>query len=76
MLEKNNARAVREAVKKVLGIDLTWEEACKMQPIVQTPHGAGLTVLALQRGDLTILVWVKFDEVLGICIENVKSCAW
>ena len=76
MLEKNDARAVKEAVKKVLDIDLTWEEVCRMQPITQTPHGPGLTILALQRGDHTILVWIKFSDVLGICVEAVKSCTW
>lgn len=77
MLEKAIASAVKEAVKNSLGIDITWEETCRMQPVAQSPHSAGLTILALQKGDLTILVWLKFNEVLGcVQIVNVKSCAW
>ena len=76
MLEINNAKTIMEAVKKVLDIELTLEEACRMQPIPLSPEMRGYTILALQRGDSTILVWAKFSVVLGICIEKVKNCTW
>ena len=34
--------------------------------------GSGYTILALQFGDLTILVWVQFSEKLGVMVRRVK----
>ncbi len=38
--------------------------------------GSGYTILALQFGDLTILVWVQFSEKLGVMVRRVKGQAW
>ena len=47
-----------------------------MQPVVQNTNGIGYTILALQSGDLTILVWVQFNEKLGVMVKSVKAQAW
>jgi len=47
-----------------------------MQPIAVNTKGSGYTILGIQYGDLTILVWVQFDEALGAKVRAVKTQAW
>ena len=55
---------------------VSLEAVCRMQPVVQNTSGSGYTILALQCGDLTILVWVCFNEKLGVIVNRVAAQAW
>ena len=77
MLDINTAKLVKGAIDKHFGkeiIDL--ENVCRMQPVPVNTKGSGYTILSIQYGDLTILVWVQFSETLGVCVRAVKTQAW
>ncbi len=75
MLDFNTARIIKAAIKKETGIDLYTNDVCRMQPIPRHESG-GHSILAIQCGDLTILVWVYVDEAQGLRVVKVKTCAW
>lgn len=77
MLDIKTATLVKNAINKEMNGEIaTLEDACRMQPISQTTYGSGYTILALQYGDLTILVWIQFSEKLGAMVRKVKTQAW
>ena len=77
MLDIKTATLVKNAINKEMNGEIaTLEDACRMQQISQTTHGSGYTILALQYGDLTILVWIQFSEKLGAMVRKVKTQAW
>lgn len=78
MLDIKAATLVRKAINEHFhSTDMVSLEAvCRMQPVVQNTRGSGYTILALQYGDLTILVWVQFSEKLGVMVRGVKAQAW
>ena len=78
MLDIKTATLVRKAINEHFSSPdmVSLEAVCRMQPVVQNTSGSGYTILALQYGDLTILVWVQFSEKLGIVIRRVKGQAW
>ena len=78
MLDVKTATIVRKAINDHFNtLDMvSLESVCRMQPISQTTSGSGYTILGLQCGDLTILVWVQFSEKLGAIVRSVKTQAW
>ena len=78
MLDIKTATIVRKAINEHFSSPdmVSLEAVCRMQPVVQNTSGSGYTILALQYGDLTILVWVQFSEKLGVMIRRVKGQAW
>ena len=78
MLDLKTATIVRNAINKHFSTPetISLEAVCRMQPIVQNTSGSGYTILAMQYGDLTILVWVQYSEKLGVIVRGVKSQAW
>ena len=79
MLDIKTAKIVKEAIDKHFAshkspVDL--ETICRMEPIPVNTKGSGYTILGTQYGDLTILVWVQFNETLGVCVRAVKTQAW
>ena len=78
MLSTNEILHVRRAINRELFGDesvLTMEDVAQMQPIPGTRMGDSLTVLAIQYGDSTILVWVQFMDY-GLYVKKVKRQAW
>lgn len=76
MLDMKSAKLIRDAINKYFDnkvIDL--ENVCRMQPIQVNTNG-GYTILGIQRGDLTILVWVRFGEISGLNVLGVKALEW
>ena len=75
MLDIKTATIVRKAINEHFSSPnmVSLEAVCRMQPVVQNTNGIGYTILALQSGDLTILVWVQFNEKLGVMVRSVKS---
>ena len=78
MLDIKTATLVRKAINEHFSSPgmVSLEAVCRMQPVVQNTSGSGYTILALQFGDLTILVWVQFNEKLGVMVRSVKAQAW
>jgi len=78
MLDIKTATIVRKAIIEHYSTPdmISLEAVCRMQPIVQNTVGSDYTILGLQFGDLTILVWVQFNEKLGVIVNGVKSQAW
>jgi hypothetical protein len=78
MLDFRTAQIVAKAINKHFNTPdaVSLESVCRMQPISQDTSGSGYTILGLQSGDLTILVWVQFSEKLGPVVRNVKTQAW
>ncbi len=78
MLDIKTATIVRKAINEHFSSPdmVSLEAVCRMQPVVQNTSGSGYTILALQYGDLTILVWIQFSEKLGVRVIRVKSQAW
>ena len=79
MLDSNTAKIVCQAINEqvydnvnVISPDLV----CKMQPIVQDTNYDGYTILALQKGNFTILVCIQFDEKLGVLVQNIQTQYW
>ncbi len=78
MLDIKTATLVRKAINKHFSSPdmVSLEAVRRMQPVVQNTSDSGYTILALQYGDLTILVWVQFSEKLGVMVRSVKGQAW
>lgn len=78
MLDIKTATLVRKAINKHFSSPdmVSLEAVCRMQPVVQNTSDSGYTILALQYGDLTILVWVQFSEKLGVMVRRVAAQAW
>ena len=78
MLDIKTATLVRKAINEHFSSPdmVSLEAVCRMQPVVQNTSGSGYTILALQYGDLTILVWVQFSEKLGVMVIRVRGQAW
>ncbi len=78
MLDIKTATIVLKAINEHFSSPdmVSLEAVCRMQPVVQNTSGSGYTILALQYGDLTILVWIQFNEKLGVRVIRVKSQAW
>ena len=79
MLAINEAQQVKSFVNRNLFNDeeiLSLEDAANMQPIPGTRHkGGSYTILAMQDGDLTILVWVQYVDG-GFHIKKADTQAW
>ena len=78
MLDIKTATHVRKAINNHFSSPdmVSLEAVCRMQPVVQNTSGSGYTILALQCGDFTILVWVCFNEKLGVIVNRVAAQAW
>ena len=78
MLDIKTATLVRKAINEHFSSPdmVSLEAVCRMQPVVQNTSGSGYTILALQFGDLTILVRVQFSEKLGVMVRGVTGQAW
>ena len=78
MLDIRTATVIRKAINEHFSKPdvISLNAVCRMQPVVQNTDGAGYTVLALQYGDLTILVQVDFDEDRGVIVGGVKTQSW
>ena len=78
MLDIKTATIIRSAINDHFSTPnmVSLESVCRMQPVPQNTTGSGYTILALQLGDLTILVWVQFSEKLGVIVRSVKAQAW
>lgn len=79
MLDIKTAKLIKEAIDKEFApheniVDL--ESVCRMQPISVNARGGGYTIFGIQCSDLTILVWVQFNETLGATVGAVKTQAW
>lgn len=75
MLDIKTATTVMTDVNRE-GFNISLEDAVRMCPITQSVKTTGYTILALQRGDCTILAWVKFDKELGVMVCAVKCQSW
>ena len=78
MLDIKTATIVRKAINEHFSVPdmVSLESVCRMQPVAQNTSGGGYTILALQLGDLTILVWVQFCEKQGVVVRKVNAQAW
>lgn len=77
MIDLLSATVIRNEVNKKIGINsITLEDALRMQPISQSSMSDGYTILALQKHNITILVWIHVSEQTGIVVRGVKTRAW
>lgn len=77
MLDIKTATTIRNSVNKYFSsTNFTLEEACRMEPLPGSTKGSSYTVLGMQRGDLSILAWVQFDEKLGVMVHKVHAQPW
>lgn len=79
MLDIKTAKIIKKAINEnqaTCSFQITLEDVCRMQPVSVITCGSGYTVLGLQYGDVTILVWVQFNETLGVCVRSVKAQCW
>lgn len=78
MLDIKTATVVQKAINEHFSSSnpISLEAVCRMQPIPQNTSGSGYTILGLQLGDLTILVWVQFSEKLGVEVRKVNAMPW
>ncbi len=77
MLELSTAKIVRKAINKHLGAEqVSLNAVCKMQPVMQGTTCDDFNILALQYSYYTILVWIEFNEKLGVIVRDVQTIAW
>ena len=78
MMSIEDAKVIKNAVNNSLfdgETVLSLEDAAQMQPIPGSRGSDSITVLALQYGDLTIMVWVQFAQ-MGMRVRKVRKQAW
>ena len=77
MLAIEIAELVMDAVNtKVAPGMLTMEDALKMETIPQNSKLGGHIILALQKQNLTILVWIQYNKIDGAYVKHVQTCSW
>lgn len=83
MLDIKTARCIKEAINNEIGISIAVEDVCKMQPITitsstQLPSEFNIfpTILGIQWGTHTILVWVEFPNDSEIMVREVQMLDW
>ena len=78
MLDIITAEQVKKAIdNKYNGKGpLTLEDVVRMEPISKGGQGGSYTIIGSQFGDLTILVWLQFNEKSGVCVRSVKTQTW
>lgn len=83
MLDIKTARCIKEAINNKIGISIAVEDVCKMQPIAITsstrlPCEFHIfpTILGIQWGKWTILVWVEFPNDSEIMVREVQMLNW
>lgn len=77
MLDIKSATTIKKAINKELGYErATLEDVCRMEPLPITTKGSGYNVLGMQYGDMSVLVWVQFNEKLGVIVRNVCAQPW
>ena len=79
MLDIKAAKLIQKALDEYYAphaSNICLEDICRMQPIPVTTKDTGYTILALQFGDCTLMVWVQFNETLGVCVRGVKTQSW
>ena len=78
MLDHSLAMNILEAIREHYApytTDISMKDVCRMQPVSLCEEG-GYTILAMQRGDLTILVWVQYNKLNHPVVRSVKTQAW
>ena len=81
MLDMNTAKIVKKAIDehfntKKNGEIMSLEDVVRMTPVSKAGRGGAYTILSAQFGDMTILVWIQFNDTLGVCVRAVKTQAW
>lgn len=79
MLDINTAKLIKKAINEeyaTCAFPITLEDVCRMHPIPTHTKDGGQTVLALQTGDVTILVRVAINETRGVYVCTVKAQCW
>lgn len=66
------AKEIQSVVKRDINLDLDLEQIIRMSPISSILGGKSYRILALQMGDLTVLVWMTEDG----SVHRVKSVSW
>ena len=64
------AKEIQSVVKRDINLDL--EQIIRMSPISSNSARKSYRILALQMGDLTVLVWMTEDG----SVHRVKSVSW
>ena len=77
MLDLRIAQAIMDELEKEgrNGL-LKPEDVCRMQPIPTAPTRNGYTILGVQRGDATVLVWLHFENYSNIKIKKIQVIGW
>lgn len=73
-----DSKKIQKAINEHFSTNtISLEAVGRMQPVTKnSKDGNDYTILALQYGDLTILVWVQYDEKNNVIVRNVKAQAW
>lgn len=77
MLDVKTAATIKNSIdKKTHPLTVNLEDVCRMEPLPIAAVGPSITVLGMQYRHLSILVWVEFDEKLGIIVHRVEDLIW
>lgn len=77
MLDVKTATTIKNSIdKKVHPLTVNLEDVCRMEPLPISTCGHSITVLGMQHRHLSILVWVNFDEQLGVMVHKVEDIIW
>lgn len=78
MLEHSLAMAILDGIRDFYSpctTDISIKDVMRMQPVSLCEEG-GYTIYAMQRGDLTILVWIQYNKLNHPVVRAVKTQAW
>lgn len=78
MLDINTAKIIKKAIDENFNGNgpITLEDIVRMEPIQKSGIGGSYTILATQYGDLTVLVWLGYNENLSMCVRKVDTHKW
>ena len=75
MLDLFTGKIVKQDLDRK-GFMLPLEDVMQMNIISKAGNKEDCTIFAIQRGNLTIMVWLKFDARKGVKVIDVKTQAW
>ena len=76
MLDLFTGKVVMRALEMRGFTTLTLEEVIQMSLVPKAGNEGDCTIFAIQRSNLTIMVWLQYDARHGVKVKDVKKLTW
>lgn len=78
MLDLEMARKIKDELDKRFNGEefISFEDIVRMEMIPKSSRSWNPNILAIQNGDMTLLIWVRFNKKEGMIIMKIQVATW